>query len=153
MGGGIPNGVDALRAIVDVMKASNEKAEETRQMLKKDFIRSSERLIEAIRDKRKADDTQDTITEMMSRQNRELDDYIGRRLRSCKCAGMFQKPCKDHHVVDAGNKDEYWEQRRYEIAKAMLPVIYTADGRHNTLEGCCREAVRFADALIYQLKK
>jgi len=45
-----------------------------------------------------------------------------------------------------------WEQRRYEIAKTMLPVIYTADGRHNTLEGCCREAVRFADTLIWQLE-
>lgn len=149
----IPNGVDALRAIVDAMKVSNEKAEETRQELSKHFIRSSERFIEAIRDERKADDTQDTAMEMMSRQYRELDDYIGRRLRNCKCAGMFQKPCKDHHVVDAGNKNEYWEQRRYEIAKTMLPAIYTADGRHNTLEGCCREAVRFADALIYQLKK
>ena len=59
-----------------------------------------------------------------------------------------------------------WEQRRYEIAKTMLPAIYTDDGNaaradhspingfeYKTLEGCCREAIRFADTLIKELKK
>lgn len=59
-----------------------------------------------------------------------------------------------------------WEQRRYEIAKTMLPAIYTDDGNaaradhspingfeYKTLEGCCREAIRFADVLINELKK
>ena len=58
-----------------------------------------------------------------------------------------------------------WEQRRYEIAKTMLPAIYTDDGNaaradhspingfeYKTLDGCCREAVRFADTLIKELK-
>lgn len=53
-----------------------------------------------------------------------------------------------------------WEQRRYDIAKTMLPAIYTDDGNaaradhspingfeYKTLEGCCREAIRFADTL------
>lgn len=59
-----------------------------------------------------------------------------------------------------------WEQRRYEIAKTMLPAIYTDDGNaaraghspingfeYKILEGCCREAIRFADTLIKGLKK
>ena len=56
-----------------------------------------------------------------------------------------------------------WEQRRYEIAKTMLPAIYTDDGNaaradhspingfeYKTLEGCCREAIRFADTAIFE---
>lgn len=58
-----------------------------------------------------------------------------------------------------------WEQRRYEIAKAMLPVIYLDDGQaeraddtdscfeYKSVQTCAREAVRFADALIEELKK
>lgn len=58
-----------------------------------------------------------------------------------------------------------WEQRRYEIAKAMLPVIYLDDGQaeraddtdsgfeYKSVQSCAREAVRFADALIKELKK
>lgn len=56
-----------------------------------------------------------------------------------------------------------WEQRRYEMAKAMLPAVYIEDGnesrvprlsfRHKTTGECCREAIRFADTLIKELKK
>lgn len=57
-----------------------------------------------------------------------------------------------------------WEQRRYEIATAILPAIYTDDGNaaradhsddfeYKTIDGCCREAIRFADTLIKELKK
>ncbi len=58
-----------------------------------------------------------------------------------------------------------WEQRRYEIAKEMLAAIYLDDGNaeraddsnlefeFKTLQGSAREAVRFADALIEELKK
>lgn len=48
-----------------------------------------------------------------------------------------------------------WEQRRYEIAKTMLPAIYSPINGfvYKTLEGCCREAIRFADTLIKELKK
>lgn len=58
-----------------------------------------------------------------------------------------------------------WEQRRYEIAKEMLAAIYIDDGNaeraddsnlefeFKTLQGSAREAVRFADALIEELKK
>lgn len=58
-----------------------------------------------------------------------------------------------------------WEQRRYEIAKDMLCAIYVDDGNesrcanHNmdfeyqSLQGSAREALRYADALIEELKK
>lgn len=58
-----------------------------------------------------------------------------------------------------------WEQRRYEIAKAMLPVIYLDDGQaeraddsdlgfeYKSDQYCAKEAVDFADALIAELKK
>lgn len=58
-----------------------------------------------------------------------------------------------------------WEQRRYEIAKAMLPAIYLDDGNaeradksnmgfeYKTAQNCAKDAVDFADALIEELKK
>lgn len=51
-----------------------------------------------------------------------------------------------------------WEQRRYEIAKEMLPAIYvdnkTREGEdYLTLHEAAHEAVRYADALINELKK
>ena len=51
-----------------------------------------------------------------------------------------------------------WEQRRYEIAKEMLPIIYYDDKPNEgedylTLPQIANEAVRFADTLIKKLKK
>lgn len=58
-----------------------------------------------------------------------------------------------------------WEQRRYEIAKDMLYAIYTDEGNekrstnpgiefeYQSLEGNAREAVRYANVLIEELKK
>ena len=52
-----------------------------------------------------------------------------------------------------------WEQRRYKIAKEMLCAIYLDDGSERRdlesgfFECCAKEAIRFADALIEELKK
>jgi hypothetical protein len=52
-----------------------------------------------------------------------------------------------------------WEQRRYEIAKEMLCAIYLDDGSERRdlesgfFECCAKEAIRFADALIEELKR
>lgn len=60
-----------------------------------------------------------------------------------------------------------WEQRRYEIAKAMISVIYLDDGQaqraednrtgigfeYKVNEQMVKEAVSIADALIAKLKK
>lgn len=56
------------------------------------------------------------------------------------------------------NENIDWEQRRYEIAKVMLPIIYYDDKPEEgedylTLQQIANEAVRFADALITELKK
>ena len=60
--------------------------------------------------------------------------------------------------IEETNKVIDWEQRRYEIAKEMLPVIYYDDKPQEgedylTLQQAANEAVRYADALITELKK
>lgn len=76
---------------------------------------------------------------------------------------------KDEKILfnkDSISKDNIdWEQRRYEIAKEMLHAIYIDDRNaereddsglpfeFKTLGNSAKEAVRFADALIEELKK
>ena len=60
--------------------------------------------------------------------------------------------------IEEGNKAIDWEQRRYEIAKEMLPIIYHDDKPQEgddylTLQQSAHESVRYADALIEELKK
>ena len=60
--------------------------------------------------------------------------------------------------IEESNKVIDWEQRRYEIAKVMLSVIYYDDNPQEgedylTLQQAANEAVRYADALIRELKK
>ena len=60
--------------------------------------------------------------------------------------------------IEEGNKTIDWEQRRYEIAKEMLPAIYYDDKpqegeEYLTLNETAHEAVRYAEALIRELKK
>ena len=60
--------------------------------------------------------------------------------------------------IEEGSKTIDWEQRRYEIAKEMLPVIYYDDKPQEgedylTLKQAANEAVRYAEALIIELKK
>lgn len=67
----------------------------------------------------------------------------------------------DEHFKRPTPKKDYrnWEQRRYEIAKEMLCAIYLDDGSERRdlesgfFECCAKEAIRFADALIEELKK
>ena len=68
-------------------------------------------------------------------------------------------------VEEVPNTHIDWEQRRYEIAKTMIHAIYLDDGNaarsdksgfdfeYKDLQGSAKEAVRFADALIAELKK
>lgn len=57
------------------------------------------------------------------------------------------------------NNSINWEQRRYEIAKEMLPFCMKRDGTefpsltvYNIVRGSAKCAVRIADALIKELK-
>ena len=51
--------------------------------------------------------------------------------------------------IEEGNKTIDWEQRRYEIAKHLLPRVF-AFGEHKY---SAKYAVSYADALIKELKK
>ena len=51
--------------------------------------------------------------------------------------------------IEEGNKAIDWEQRRYEIAKHLLPRVF-AFGEHKC---SAKYAVSYADALIKELKK
>ena len=60
--------------------------------------------------------------------------------------------------IEEGNKTIDWEQRRYDIAKEMLPLIYYDDNPQEgedylALKQAANEAVRYAEALITELKK
>lgn len=57
-----------------------------------------------------------------------------------------------------------WEERRYEIATKMLATIYLDEGQasrvvmrgefeYQDMQSCAKEAVRWADVLIDELKK
>ena len=60
--------------------------------------------------------------------------------------------------IEEGIKTIDWEQRRYEIAKEKLSAIYYDDKPQEgedylTLNEAAHEAVRYAEALIRELKK
>ena len=55
--------------------------------------------------------------------------------------------CKKYLNLD--NKID-WEERRYEIAKEMLPVLHKE--YLGTMKWQCEQAIKYADELIYQLK-
>ena len=60
--------------------------------------------------------------------------------------------------IETSEKVIDWEQSRYEIAKEIIPAIYVDDKPQEgedylTLQQSAHEAVRFADALINELKK
>lgn len=86
----------------------------------------------------------------------------------CKeCVAKLTRERRKAMSQSASNstKNIDWEQRRYEIAKDMLCAIYMDDGNesrcanHNmgfeyqSLESSAHSAVRYADALINELKK
>lgn len=79
-----------------------------------------------------------------------------------ECAGYDFKETPEEILampdIEEGGKTINWEQRRYEIAKEMLPVIYYDDKPQEgedylTLNQAANEAVRYAEALITELKK
>lgn len=48
-------------------------------------------------------------------------------------------------------KEIDWERRRYEIAKAILPALHRSFA--GSMKWQCETAVKYADALIQELKK
>ena len=71
---------------------------------------------------------------------------------------FIETPILVEPYIEEGDKVIDWEQRRYEIAKVMLSVIYYDDNPQEgedylTLQQAANEAVRYAEALIKELKK
>ena len=72
---------------------------------------------------------------------------------------------KRNSTATTTHKTIDWEQRRYEIAKHMLRAIYMDEGEekrntdsgiafeYQSPENCASEAVKYAIALIEELKK
>ena len=54
--------------------------------------------------------------------------------------------------IEATEKVVDWEQRRYEIAKNIMPFIYEY-GKRSDVVYYAKESVKYADALINELKK
>ena len=85
--------------------------------------------------------------------NRILMDYQ----EQLKRMGKYEEPKPIEK--EEPTKEIDWEQRRYEIAKDMLSVMYIDEGQesrkgnHKDMNSCASEAVRWADALIEELKK
>lgn len=97
--------------------------------------------------------------------------------RLCRClffSKSYKGRCKDcvakltrekrNGTTNITHRSINWEQRRYEIAKDMLCALYTDEGfdarekndamfEYQDLDSCAKEAVRYADALIRELKK
>lgn len=84
--------------------------------------------------------------------------------RCKKCVARLTKE-KRNSTATTTHKTIDWEQRRYEIAKDMLCAIYMDEGEekrntdsgiafeYQSPENCASEAVKYAIALIEELKK
>ncbi len=83
----------------------------------------------------------------------DLDAWLGKL-----SSGRFREfKERELEFLETNNID--WEQRRYEIAKEMLPITYQ-ESRNILLRGgdvdtpdIIESAVKFADMLIAELKK
>lgn len=57
------------------------------------------------------------------------------------------------HYMGRPDMDINWEQRRYEIAKEILPMIYRIECGDFSIERMAVFAVKYADTLIKELQK
>ena len=95
-----------------------------------------------------------------------IADYARVVLSQCDSRGNpIELGFDEVEILQEDTSDIDWEQRRYEIAKIMMHAIYLDDGNaeradksglgfeYKDFQGSVKEAVRFADALIAELKK
>ncbi len=72
-----------------------------------------------------------------------------------KTTGKYEEPAKVEPKEEP-KKEIDWEQRRYEIAKQMMPFCAPKWFHNINLmkeDKCAQAAVKYADALIEELKK
>lgn len=95
-----------------------------------------------------------------------FDDAFKEAYRYGRFVGMeeakAQPESTSNHIPEAGGKVDRtmivetpidWEQRRYELAKAVIQGIWTQNYIEMTMEEVAKEAIEQADALIAELKK
>ena len=91
-----------------------------------------------------------------------LDSQYSDEENKTRITNHFRKKITDHvkkMLTDRETCNINWEQRRYEIAKEMLPFCMKRAGTkfpsltvYNIVRGSAKCAVRIADALIKELK-
>lgn len=70
----------------------------------------------------------------------------------------YSKPICQKCKRDCDNVEEQiriedlWEQRRYEIARDIIPAIYRMEFTTSSRDAICGYAIKYADELIKQLK-
>lgn len=89
-----------------------------------------------------------------------IADYSRVVLESCDSWGNpLEYPLDEVEIIEERADDIDWEQRRYEIAKEMLTVIfqetkeYSSSGGISDYHDIPKLAVDYADLLIAELKK
>lgn len=91
-----------------------------------------------------------------------IAEYARVALDKCDSYGdPIEMSFEDVEILQDKSDDIDWEQRRYEIAKEMMPLMcqsfkHFAEsdvGDRFSKEDCAYHAVRYADALIEELKK
>lgn len=134
---------------------SNIEKENRRREYCKERTRMEAMIAESIRNRNKEEYAQNKVCEAYIQMSKDLAEIVERAKRCRECARMFQKVPKCHHVVNAGNKDECWEQLRIEIAKEEL--LHLLKLRENTGVYFDKPmevlAVEYADTFIKELQK
>ena len=96
----------------------------------------------------------------ISRMNRDESEnvtYITMKNNDFPSYNVVETPEEILAMPDIETKVIDWKQRRYEIAKEMLPAIYEIAFEANDYivprKSIAEDAIRYADALIDVLKK
>lgn len=91
-----------------------------------------------------------------------IAEYARVALDKCDSYGTpIEMSFEDVEILQDKSDDIDWEQRRYEIAKEMMPILSQAykrvpggdDVERFDKKDCAEYAIAYADALIEELKK
>lgn len=87
------------------------------------------------------------------RDRNDSVSYIDSKGNECVKVGGLNLAWDFEDVEDAPDKDIDWEQRRYEIAKDVLPDFRDGSNIWLSAEEAAKCALHYSDALIAELKK
>lgn len=95
------------------------------------------------------------------RKTGEIIDFLGSSIEYGTCTWIDSKgdfnqgPSPGIEILEAGKPID-WEQRRYEIARSMMAAFMSNSCSNvygETVEQQAKDAVKYADALIEELKR